>query len=106
VATGGGLACEFLRVAERDYEAAKCLLRNGFYPQGLFLLQQALEKELKAPLVALGADKEELKKKLGHTPIGGFCKIWKKPARKLGILQISVNYMILSTCFVNCMNKI
>jgi len=77
------LACEFLRVAEGDYEAAKCLLRNGFYPQGLFYLQQALEKGLKALLIALGADEEKLKKKLGHMPLGGFCKIWEKVDDKI-----------------------
>jgi len=82
VATGGGLACEFLRVAERDYEAAKCLLQSGFYPQGLFLLQQALEKGLKALLVALGADEKKLKKKLGHTPLGGICKNLEKGRRE------------------------
>jgi len=77
------LACEFLRVAEGDYEAAKRLLRNGFYPQGLFYLQQALEKGLKALLIALGADEEKLKKKLGHMPLGGFCKIWEKADDKI-----------------------
>jgi len=77
------LACEFLRVAEGDYEAARRLLRNGFYPQGLFYLQQALEKGLKALLIALGADEEKLKKKLGHMPLGGFCKIWEKADDKI-----------------------
>jgi len=63
-----------LRVAERDFDAAELLLERGLYPQGLFLLQQSLEKAAKAILLALGAKPSELKREVGHDVVSGFLK--------------------------------
>jgi len=65
------LAVEFLRVAEQDFSAAELLLERGLYPQGLFFLQQSLEKAAKAILLALGAEPSELKREVGHDIISG-----------------------------------
>jgi len=68
------LAVEFLKVAERDFDAAELLLDRGLYPQGLFLLQQSLEKAVKAILLALGAEPSELRQEIGHGIISGFLR--------------------------------
>jgi len=68
------LAVEFLRVAERDFGAAELLLERGLYSQGLFLLQQSLEKAAKAILLALGAEPSELKREVGHDVVSGFLR--------------------------------
>jgi len=65
------LAVEFLKVAEQDFSAAELLLDRGLYPQGLFLLQQSLEKVAKAILLALGAEPSELRREVGHDVILG-----------------------------------
>ncbi len=60
-------ALELLRVAKSDFEVANLLLESGHYPQGLFFLQQSIEKAAKAVLRALGlADMETLRKEIGH----------------------------------------
>ena len=60
-------ALEFLKVAEKDFEAAELLLTKKCYPQGLFMLQQSIEKTSKAILRALKiADIEMLEKEIGH----------------------------------------
>jgi len=60
-------ALEFLKVAEKDFEVAELLLNKKYYPQGLFMLQQSIEKTSKAILRALGiVDIETLKKEIGH----------------------------------------
>jgi len=68
------LAVEFLKVAEQDFDAAELLLEKGLYPQGLFLLQQSLEKAAKAILLALGAEPSELRREVGHDVISGSLK--------------------------------
>jgi len=60
------LAVEFLRIAEQDFSAAELLLERGLYSQGLFLLQQSLEKAAKAILLVSGAEPSELKREVGH----------------------------------------
>lgn len=60
-------ALEFLRVAKRDLEAAKLLIDSELYSQGLFLLQQSIEKTAKAILRGLGiANANILREKVGH----------------------------------------
>jgi len=60
-------ALMFIEVAKRDLEASKLLLENGYYPQGLFYLQQSIEKAAKAVLKALNlVDAKSLRKDIGH----------------------------------------
>ena len=60
-------ALDLLEVAKKDCEVAKLLLENRYYPQGLFYLQQSIEKATKVILRALGlADIETLRKEIGH----------------------------------------
>ena len=69
VFSGEGIerALEFLRVAKKDFEASKLLMKRDLYPQALFMLQQSLEKIAKAILLALGlASIEDLEREVGH----------------------------------------
>ena len=60
-------ALEFLNIAKKDFEAAELLLINKYHPQGLFTLQQSIEKISKAILRALGiASIKTLREKVGH----------------------------------------
>ena len=60
-------ALEFLKVSRKDFEAAKLLIDNEYCFQGLFLLQQSIEKAAKAILRAIGlVDVEALRKEVGH----------------------------------------
>lgn len=60
-------ALEFLRVAKKDFEASKLLMKHDLYPQALFMIQQSLEKIAKAILLAFGlASIEDLKREVGH----------------------------------------
>ena len=71
-------ALEFLKVSRKDFGAARLLIDNGYYSQGLFLLQQSIEKASKAILRAMGfVDVETLRKEVGHD-------ILVKGLRKLG----------------------
>jgi len=60
-------ALMFIEIAKRDLEASKLLLENGYYSQGLFYLQQSIEKAIKAMLRALNLlDTKSLRKGMGH----------------------------------------
>ena len=69
VFSGEGIerALEFLRVAKKDFEASKLLMKHDLYPQALFMIQQSLEKIAEAILLALGlASIEDLEREVGH----------------------------------------
>ncbi|RLE99445.1 MAG: hypothetical protein DRJ59_07980 [Thermoprotei archaeon] len=69
-------ALEFLRVAKKDFEASKLLMKHDLYPQALFMIQQSLEKIAKAILLALGlASIEDLKREVGHKVLMGGIKL-------------------------------
>lgn len=69
-----------LDTAVRDAEAARLLYAAGFYPQAVFLLQQAVEKSVKSAGLALGiVSLTATKSEVAHSPI----KIYHKAARKL-----------------------
>ncbi|MET1101189.1 MAG: HEPN domain-containing protein, partial [Pyrodictiaceae archaeon] len=64
------MAVKLAEVAIKDYEASKTLLEKGLYPQAAFMLQQSLEKAIKAILLRLGLTKaEELRRRIGHAII-------------------------------------
>ena len=88
-------ALELLKIAKNDFEAAKLLLENDFYPQGLFFLQQSIEKATKAILRALGlADTESLKKEIGHD-------VLVKGLKEIGYRAIEVFRSSISDQFIN-----
>lgn len=67
------MAVELIDVAIRDYEASKILFEKDLYPQAIFLLQQSLEKAIKAILLKLGiAEAKELERRIGHRIIMNF----------------------------------
>ena len=64
------LAAELTRVAMRDFEASKLLFKRKLYPQAIFMLQQSLEKSMKAILLKLNlVSIKELKEKIRHSLI-------------------------------------
>jgi len=44
----------FIEIAKNDFEAAKILFREELYLQAIFMLQQSLEKAIKALLLKFG----------------------------------------------------
>jgi HEPN domain-containing protein len=61
----------FIEIAKNDFEAAKILFREELYLQAIFMLQQSLEKAIKALLLKFGiVDSEEaLKYEIGHNVV-------------------------------------
>jgi len=60
-------AKKFIEVAESDLKATEVLLKSGMYPQAIFLIQQALEKAIKAIALELNLiTPEDVGKELGH----------------------------------------
>ena len=57
-----------VKIAQKDFEAAKALFERELYPQAIYMLQQSLEKAAKAALLRLGllTSEEELKKGIRH----------------------------------------
>jgi len=51
-------AKKLIEVAESDFKATEVLLKSGMYPQAVFLIQQALEKTIKAGALELGLIKK------------------------------------------------
>ena len=54
------LAYSFLLLAYRDYLAARCLLNNGFFLQGLTLSSSAIEKYFKVILALHGNRRKDM----------------------------------------------
>jgi len=68
-----------LETALTDVNAAKTLYDNEYYPQAMFLLQQAIEKGLKAVYVQNGIIAcNEIKNKVSHFPLKALPKILEK----------------------------
>jgi HEPN domain-containing protein len=42
-----------IKIAQKDFEAAKLLFERRLYPQAIYMLQQSLEKAIKASLLKL-----------------------------------------------------
>lgn len=64
------LPVELAKIALKDFEASKILFREKLFSQAIFMLQQSLEKSIKAILLKLGLVKvEELRVKIGHSLI-------------------------------------
>jgi len=62
-----GYAKRLIEVAESDLKAAEVLLKSKIYPQAVFLIQQALEKAIKAVALDLGLiTPEDAERELGH----------------------------------------
>jgi len=62
-----GYTKRLIEVAESDLKTAEVLLKSGLYPQAVFLIQQALEKAIKAVALELNLiTTEETREKLGH----------------------------------------
>jgi hypothetical protein len=61
----------FIEIAKNDFEAAKILFREELYLQAIFMLQQSLEKAIKALLLKFGiVDSEKaLKYEIGHNVV-------------------------------------
>jgi len=61
------LAVKLIDVALSDFEASKTLFERKLYPQAVFMLQQSLEKAIKAALLKLNLiHPDELERKIGH----------------------------------------
>ncbi len=62
------LSVELVKIALKDFEVSRTLFEQKHYPQAIFMLQQSLEKSMKAILLKLGLVRvEELKRKVGHS---------------------------------------
>jgi HEPN domain-containing protein len=62
------ISVNLIRISQRDFEAATALFERGLYSQAIFMLQQSLEKAVKAVLLKIGiVDPEEVKKRIGHS---------------------------------------
>jgi len=60
-------AKKLIEIAESDFKAAEVLLNSGMYPQAVFLIQQALEKAVKAIALELNLITPKVaEKKLSH----------------------------------------
>jgi len=59
---------KLVKIAQRDFEAAKVLFENKLNANGVYMLQQSIEKAAKAILIKLGLirTEEELRKRIGH----------------------------------------
>jgi HEPN domain-containing protein len=57
-----------VRIAQRDFEAAKVLFEKNLYANAVYTLHQSIEKAAKAILIKLGLirTEEELRKRIGH----------------------------------------
>ena len=57
-----------VRIAQRDFEAAKVLFEKNLYANAVYTLHQSIEKAAKAILIKLGLIRieEELRKRIGH----------------------------------------
>lgn len=58
-----------IKIAQKDFEAAKLLFERRLYPQAIYMLQQSLEKAIKASLLKLDIieTEEELREEIGHS---------------------------------------
>jgi len=58
-----------IEIAQKDFEAASVLFEQKLYSQAIYMLQQSLEKAIKASLLKLGIieSEEELKKEIEHS---------------------------------------
>jgi len=62
------ISVNLIRISQKDFEAATVLFEKGFYPQAIFMLQQSLEKAVKAMLLKIGiVEPEEVKNKIKHS---------------------------------------
>ena len=60
-----------IEIAQKDFEATKVLFEKNLYFQAIYMLQQSLEKAVKALLLKFDIVKseKELKKKIGHAVV-------------------------------------
>lgn len=72
------LSRQFLAIAHQDLKAARCLYREGCYPQAVFYLEQSVEKGLKSYSIALGIiDEKEAWREISHKTL----KIYEKTTK-------------------------
>jgi len=57
-----------IEIAQKDFEATKVLFEKSLYSQAIYMLQQSLEKAIKALLLnfSIVKSEKELKKEIGH----------------------------------------
>ena len=60
---------EFYTQSKRDYECSEILMRNKYFENSAYLLQQCVEKNLKAMILKL--DSQTSPRRLGHLPLIG-----------------------------------
>jgi PHD/YefM family antitoxin component YafN of YafNO toxin-antitoxin module len=71
-------ARQFLAIAQQDLKAARCLYREGCYPQAIFYLEQSVEKGLKSYSIASGIiDEKEAWREISHKTF----KIYEKTTK-------------------------
>jgi hypothetical protein len=71
-------ARQFLSIAHQDLKAARCLYREGCYPQAVFYLEQSVEKGLKSYSIALCIiDEKEAWREISHKTL----KIYEKTTK-------------------------
>jgi len=77
-------AKKLIEVAESDLKAAEVLLKSRMYPQAVFLIQQALEKAIKAVAIELEViTPEEARKDVGHYIVEKFVNYVIKDAKRI-----------------------
>ena len=62
-----------IEITQKDFEAARILFEKSLYPQAIYMLQQSLEKAVKALLLKFGIVRTEgeLKNEIGHDTVEG-----------------------------------
>jgi HEPN domain-containing protein len=91
---------KLVKIAQRDFEAAKALFEKKLYANAVYMLQQSIEKAAKAILVKLGLIRaeeaeEELRKRVGHEVARNVLKLLEDVTTSL-ILEMLELFLQLS----------
>jgi HEPN domain-containing protein len=86
-----------VRIAQRDFEAAKVLFEKNLYADAVYMLQQSIEKVAKAILIKLGLirTEKELRKRIGHEVSRNVLKLLEGVTTSL-ILEMLDQFLQLS----------
>jgi HEPN domain-containing protein len=88
---------KLVKIAQRDFEAAKVLFKENLYANAVYTLQQAIEKAAKAILIKLDLirTEKELSKRIGHGVSRNVLKLLEGAATSL-ILEMLDLFLQLS----------
>jgi HEPN domain-containing protein len=88
---------KLVKIAQRDFEAAKVLFERKLYADTVYMLQQSIEKAAKAILIKLGLirTEKELRKRIGHEVSRNVLKLLEGVTTSL-ILEMLDQFLQLS----------